>query len=126
MSFYKGVPILRADIGSGRSGSFGIILINRTDKDADTVRHEFGHVPQLIMLGIFRYGVCIGIPSYQNWYNRTSWDYYQAPWDAGAEYFGGANNGALPLTAADKRRAMKYLLYSYFLGPIVHSFYKKI
>lgn len=126
ISFYKGVPILRADIGSGRSGSFGIILINRTDKDADTVRHEFGHVPQLIMLGIFRYGVCIGIPSYQNWYNRTSWDYYQAPWDAGAEYFGGANNGALPLTAADKRRAMKYLLYSYFLGPIVHSFYKKI
>ncbi len=123
MSFYKGVPVIRANIGSGRSGSFGIILLDRSDTDADTVRHEFGHVPQLMMLGIFRYGVCIGIPSYKNWYNRTSWDYYETPWDAGADLFGGVSSGH---SNADYKRALKYLVYSYFLGPIVHSFYKKL
>ncbi len=123
MSFYNGVPIIRADMGGGRSGSVGIIMLDRTNVNDDTVRHEFGHVPQLMMLGITRYLLCIGLPSYKEWHKRTSWTYYQAPWDAGADLFGGVTRG---YSNVDYERALKYLVYSYFLGPIVHSFYKKL
>lgn len=119
MSFYNGVPIIRADMGGGRSGSVGIIMLDRTNVNDDTVRHEFGHVPQLMMLGITRYLLCIGLPSYKEWHKRTSWTYYQAPWDAGADLFGGVTRG---YSNVDYERALKYLVYSYFLGPIVHSF----
>ncbi len=126
MSFYNGVPIIRANMGGGRSGSVGIIMLDKTSVNADTVRHEFGHVPQLMMLGITRYLLCIGLPSYKEWHKRTSWTYYQAPWDAGAEYYGGANNASPALTQTDINRSKIYLLLSYLLGPIVHSFYKKL
>ncbi len=123
MSFYKGVPVIRSNMGSGRSGSFGIILLDST-VSADTVRHEFGHVPQLMILGVARYGLCIGIPSMNEWYKRTNWTYYEAPWDAGADYFGGVKSRTLTKSIGDT--AIAYHLLSLFLGPIVHSFYKKL
>ena len=73
VSFYKGVPIIRK---SGRSGSFGIILLDPNDNEED-LRHEFGHIPQLMSLGIVRYGLCIGIPSWKCWEEGNLWTYYE-------------------------------------------------
>ena len=123
-SFYKGVPVVIIDREDDRSGSFGIIFLDKDDRDADTIRHEYGHVPQLMMLGIARFAFCIGIPSSQQWGVGSSWEYYNAPWEASADFFGGVKQSQASEEAV--KRSMKYLLCSYFFGPFVHAFYKKI
>ena len=123
MSFYKGVPVLRyGDYHKGdRSGTFGIIFLARNEM-AKTVKHEFGHIPQLMLLGIFNYFTCIGIPSYKYWHKKNSWEYYQAPWDAGADYFGGVSRNYSNIYY---KRALEYMAYSFILGPTMHAFYKR-
>lgn len=123
-SFYKGVPVVIIDREDDRSGSFGIIFLDKDDRDADTIRHEYGHVPQLMMLGIARFAFCIGIPSSQQWGVGSSWEYYNAPWEASADFFGGVKSRQPSEETLE--RSMKYLLCSYFFGPFVHAFYKKI
>ena len=126
MSFYKGVPVIRyGDYHKGdRSGTFGIMFLARNET-AGAVEHEFGHIPQLMMLGILRYGTCIGIPSKNKWGLNEYWNnYYSSPWEAMAEIFGGAQN--ITLTAAERARAINYLIASFFLGPLVYTFYHKL
>ena len=84
VSFYKGIPIFRKEAGF-RSGSFLCILLARGD-DVNDLRHEWGHTIQQGILGAVRYGLMIGIPSWQSWGKK---DYYDKPWEVTADYFGG-------------------------------------
>ncbi len=91
LSFYKGVPIFRTPKNS-RSGTFGIMLLARNEEDG-AVQHEFGHVPQLLLLGTVKFLLYVGIPSaaeFGPWAHTGSYeDYYNAPWETMADMFGG-------------------------------------
>ena len=69
LSFYKGIPVFT--IEGERSGSFGAIFLTKKAKGAvdgtDTLRHEYGHTIQLAKLGVLKFSVCVGLPSWQNW-----------------------------------------------------------
>lgn len=58
------------------------------------------------------------------WGVGSLWSYYNAPWEASADFFGGVKQSQASEEAV--KRSMKYLLCSYFFGPFVHAFYKKI
>ena len=87
-SAYKGVYVLRTN--SGRSGSLGIIALShqteRYTPTKDTVRHEYGHIKQLEILGPTVYMSTIGIPSMLN---LGDGDYYDKPWEVTADILGG-------------------------------------
>ena len=93
-SSYKGVTVFR--IGGKRSGAFGAIFLTRKNSDADTVRHEYGHILQLRRLGVLKYAICIFLPSWRRW---GSDKYYEKPWEITADILGGARAGK---HAADK------------------------
>ena len=86
-SAYKKTLVVRTKLP--RSGSFGIIFLNRKanrDKNPkDVVRHEYGHTKQLEQLGIINYALCIGIPSWQEW---GKYKYYKKPWETTADIYG--------------------------------------
>lgn len=117
MSFYNGVPIIRTS--GKRSGTFGIMLLGSAD--AKTVQHEFGHIPQLMLLGIWNFGVYIGIPSaakFGPWAHTSNpLDYYKAPWETMADMFGGVSDwGGTVHTQDEKTRAILHLLTVKFFG----------
>ena len=85
-SNYKGKFVLRTNLN--RSGSFGILFINQK-ADKDTVRHEYGHTKQLDELGIIKYTLCVGIPSWQEWGTDN---YYDKPWEIMADIYGGVQS----------------------------------
>ena len=86
-SSYKGVPVIRTN--GDRSGSFGVIYLTRETNDRenpeDVVRHEYGHTKQFEQLGIIKFALCIGIPSWQEW---GTGEYYSKPWEITAEIYG--------------------------------------
>ena len=124
VSFYKGIPVYR--INGERSGSFLAIWLSRgyTDRngvfrpenDPNTVRHEFGHnMQQLIMNPVF-YGISIGIPSY---FALGPWSYYDKPWEITADILGGVNR---TYNQADVNRGWWYLGVATFTGPFSYLF----
>ena len=90
-SSYKGKLVIRTD--GDRSGSFGVIFLTRETNDRmnpeDVVRHEYGHTIQLEQLGILKYALNIGLPSWQNW---GTGDYYDKPWEITADIYGGVQS----------------------------------
>ena len=90
-SCYKGVFVLR--INGDRSGSFGAIFLTREtnarSNPEDVVRHEYGHTKQLEQLGLLKYAIFIGIPS---WRNLGSGNYYDKPWEITADIYGGVES----------------------------------
>ena len=89
VSFYKGVPVFRANVE--RSGSFGAIILQRDfdgENPYDTLNHERGHNSQLMMMGIATYGFTVGIPSPLK-LGIADPHYYDAPWEAMADILGG-------------------------------------
>ena len=52
----------------------------------DTVRHEYGHIKQLEIIGPTVYMSTIGIPSMLN---LGDGDYYDKPWEVTADILGG-------------------------------------
>lgn len=82
-SAYKNVTVFR--IRTKRSGSFKALFIAKKGSDADTVRHEYGHRLQLDKLGMFRYFLCIFIPSWRQW---GKGNYYDKPWEVTADILG--------------------------------------
>lgn len=88
VSFYKGVPVFRPVIN--RSGSFALILFSKRDGVND-LKHERGHNWQLMLMGIATYAFAVAIPSpamLGRWSKRGN--YYGAPWEAIADFLGGA------------------------------------
>ena len=118
VSFYKGVPVYRTNFK--RSGSFCAIFLSRK-ANSDSVRHEWGHTIQQMILGPGKYGLFIGIPSAaefakHKWPTKT--DYYNRPWETSADIFGGVGGH----TAKEKIRSFAYLGVAYFFGPFSYLF----
>ena len=89
-SCYKGVPVVRTNLN--RSGSFGIIFLKRKENyedPKDVVRHEYGHTQQLKQLGVIKFAIYIGIPS---WLDLGTGDYYDKPWEVTADIYGGVQS----------------------------------
>ena len=61
---------------------------NRPDAE-DVVRHEYGHTKQLKELGVVKYALFIGLPSWQQW---GSGPYYEKPWEITADVYGGVQS----------------------------------
>ena len=115
VSFYKGVPVFRTNAG-GRSGSFGAIFLTR-GSGADTLRHERGHNTQLMSMGILNYAIMIGLPSWQEWSDRS---YYERPWEITADVFGGVTGRTH--SQVDINRGYWYLAVSSLFGPLGYLF----
>ena len=115
VSFYKGVPIYRTD-GLNRSGSFCAILLAYGD-GADDVRHESGHNVQQLILGPISFLAIIGAPSY---FELSTQDYYNRPWEITADVFGGVQQR--PHTNADIMRGKAYLATAAISGPFAFLF----
>jgi len=118
-SCYKGVLVIRTDLD--RSGSFGIIFLtresNKRDNPADVVRHEYGHVMQLLQLGLLNYALCIGLPSADTWGSYDYYgDYYNKPFEVTADIYGGVQSRNH--TLRDSYAGFKYLVTSGALGPL--------
>ena len=85
VSFYKGMPVFRANM---RSGSFFVIVLDRANSNVDVVKDERGHGWQLMMMGIVNYGISVGIPSPLE---LGHWPDYKKPWETMADILGGAS-----------------------------------
>ncbi|MDD2267980.1 MAG: RHS repeat-associated core domain-containing protein [Eubacteriales bacterium] len=116
VSFYKGIPVFRTNLK--RSGSFLAIWLNQNSSvNADTVRHEFGHsIQQLIMNPVF-YGISIAIPSYFAW---GPWSYYNKPWEVTADILGGVKSRSP--NKKDVDRGWWYLAVATLTGPFSYLF----
>ena len=99
VSFYKGIPVFRHSIpGFISASAFGMIFLNRNDMRIDTIRHEWGHIVQAILLGQAGFLKWIAIPSLiTNFVSRFNEDvnkaYYSFPWERSADFFGGVDRG---------------------------------
>ena len=86
-SSYNGTPVIRTN--GERSGSFGIIFLTRETNDRenpeDVVRHEYGHTKQMEQLGVVKYAINIGLPS---WLDLGTGEYYSKPWEITADILG--------------------------------------
>ena len=80
----------------------------------DTVRHEYGHTQQLEQLGAFKYALCIGLPSWQEW---GSGEYYDKPWEITADIYGGVESRTHSQDDIDA--GFIYLNTSEAIGPLV-------
>ncbi len=114
VSFYKGVPIFRTDLD--RPGSFCAIFLNPYSTEA-TLKHEYGHNIQQMIMGPVKYGLMIGLPSWREWSNRP---YYERPWEITADVFGGVTTRIH--TQSDINRGYWYLLVSTLFGPFGYFF----
>ena len=79
-NFYKGHPVVWHGIGDGSAGVMGIMWLNINAYDTDWgpghVGHEWGHLRQERILGIFIYVCIIGVPSIISFkFDRENHDY---------------------------------------------------
>jgi len=88
---YKGVPVIYFEDDILNSFSFGFIFINKSNRDEDTLKHEWGHTMQFLILGMGDYLNMIFLPSsISNLIDRNfSLPYYQLPWEVTADMMGG-------------------------------------
>lgn len=112
VSFYKGVPVFRAN--TERSGTFlAIFLQDNIKKDYYILEHEYGHIVQQTLLGPRNYLLGIGIPSINS--EGDGIPYYNNPWEASADYFGGVSESEKHSMNPDKFRVgMMYLFFLMF------------
>lgn len=118
-SAYKGVPVFRTN--GNRSGSFGVIFLtretNNREHPEDIIRHEYGHTKQLQQLGIVKFAIDIGIPS---WLEIGGGDYYSRPWEITADIYGGVQSRHHGIE--DISAGFSYLERSKSSGPFVWVF----
>src|SRR5690554_3388779 len=100
VSFYKGQPVMINNIFDS-SFSFGIMFLKESQKnDPDTVKHEWGHFFQMLILGPLLYSLFVAVPSVINFkfgrHNYYTGDegnrlYYSKIWERTADMFGGVD-----------------------------------
>ena len=78
----------------------------------ETTEWIHGHTVQLQQLGIVKYALCIGLPSWLEWGSK---DYYDKPWEVTADLFGGVQSREA--SRSDKADAFHYLWLSKQVGP---------
>ena len=101
LSFYKGQTVIIQDFAES-SFSLGVMFLEKGQKgDPDTVKHEWGHFAQLLIMdGLLPYLIFVGAPSYcynkKGDYNNFSGSvsdrmYYSKIWEREADGLGGVN-----------------------------------
>ena len=107
-SFYKGQFVVRSKLK--RSASFGIMFLSSTNPktDANTVKHEWGHFIQLLILGPVAYTFSIAIPSALN---GDAKHYYSQPWEVTADMLGGVNRTHV---TGSEDNGWQYLVFARF------------
>ena len=114
VSFYKGVPVYKTNME--RAGSFCAIFLNSYSAET-TLKHEYGHSVQQMLIGPVCYGLMIGLPSWQEWSNRS---YYDRPWEISADIFGGVSTRTH--NQKDINRGYWYLASSSVFGVFSYFF----
>lgn len=114
VSFYKGVPIYK--FNHKRSGSFCAIFLNSSATET-TLKHEYGHNVQQRAMGPVKFGLMIGLPSWQEWSSRP---YFKRPWEITADVLGGVTRDIH--TQEDIIRGFGYLTVSTLFGPFGYFF----
>lgn len=98
LAYYNDVLCLRHPFTKFTSGAnvFGILLNSNKGKHKryyatdTTVKHEYGHILQLKLLGPLKYWRFIAFPSMRGYHKHIPYsDYYNQPWERGADYLGG-------------------------------------
>lgn len=120
VSFYKGAPVFLKN--GGRSGSFYAISLNK-NRNADTLRHEWGHNVQAMIMGPGNYGLTVGIMSPLILGKHKGWDgvnYYNSPWETMADVFGGVQGRTH--TSAEISRARWYTAIGTLFFPAAYFF----
>ncbi len=72
-----------------RSGSLGVILLNRNrppKQQVNELRHEYGHKLQLKQMSLLSYLLIIGLPSFKEYSDKP---YYCREWELTADILGG-------------------------------------
>ena len=113
-SVYSGKLVIRTKLR--RSGSLGVLFIskcaNQKPCPEDEIRHEYGHTKQFKYLGIIKYILCIGLPSFGEW--GSDREYYRRPWEITADMYGAVSSRAY--SDKYKERGMRYLESSKLKG----------
>ena len=94
VSFYKGIPVVKFESNFLSSFSLGGIFINKNARTSETtIKHEYGHSVQQMLVGYKKYLLSVFLPSsIYNLMARTNVElankYYSMPWDRTADAFG--------------------------------------
>ena len=92
ISYYKGVLVVETSFDA--SFSYGFIGLSASQKNADTLKHEYGHTVQLKNMGIGSYIADVAIPSATinilSRLDKLPYDYYTYPFEAEANKLGGS------------------------------------
>ena len=89
LSFYHGIPVLKADFGNGGGLSFIIILLDDNyvydETGINTLKHEYGHRLHMNDIGVANYLFTTAIPSLigagLSKAEIMDIDYYSLPWE---------------------------------------------
>ena len=123
IAFYKGVPVIKADLFEGSGFSCIVIFLDKeivtnNAYGIQTLRHEYGHVKHLKQIGLPSYFSTVVVPSAVGAYlsNRglLPVDYYSLPWEHIAERFGNVNGRTYEPWAGGI--ASGYWIYTYVIG----------
>ena len=117
VSFYKGAPVFLKN--SGRSGSFYAISLSKRE-NADTLRHEWGHNVQAMIMGPGNYGLTVGVMSPLSMRASKWGGYYNSPWETGADMFGGVQGRTH--TSAEISRAKWFVAAGTIFFPAAYLF----
>ena len=103
-AFYKGVPIVKIKALDNCAFSFGMIFMCDEKTSVTHIRHEYGHVLQLLDLGLEGYVSLVAIPSIIGFAADElgvlpEGMYYNLPWEYVADMYGQAGRGHSPAAA---------------------------
>ena len=131
ISFYRGVPVIRWTL-KDRSGTFLMIFLRETHYEispttgeatitddemtylSSTLKHEWGHVPQQMLIGPLKYLLFILLPSAASG-KLDEEPYYNRPWEATAEVFGGRKSDDYKVYDTSKLLSLLYLAFIWAL-----------
>lgn len=96
IAFYRGAPVIKVKAMDDSAFSFGIILMGPNVTSPELVKHERGHVDQLVEIGMSNYAMLVVAPSLDcYWMSRfeilPSSLYHSLPWEYKANEYGQAH-----------------------------------
>ena len=100
LSFYHGIPVLRANFGEGGAFSFIIIVLDDDyqydETGINTLKHEYGHKLHMDDIGVVNYLLTTAIPSLIGAGLSNAGiidvDYYSLPWEYVANMYGNVSH----------------------------------
>lgn len=124
LSFYHGVPVIKADFGNGGGLSFIIILLDDdyvyNETGINTLKHEYGHKLHMDDIGVANYLFTTAIPSLIGAGLSNAGiidiDYYSLPWEYVANMYGGVSHSEYTSWASDYGTA--FWMYTYFISEL--------